>query len=90
MSTAYHPQTNGQIKDLNRCLEGYLRCMFGENPSKWSLWLALVEWWYNNTYHSSLRLTPYEALYGQEPPHHLPYILGTSSVTAADKSLKKK
>lgn len=72
LSTAYHPQTDGQIEVLNRCLEGYLSCMTGERPSEWSCWLPLAEWWYNTTYHSAIRTTPFEALYGQEPPDHLP------------------
>lgn len=52
-STAYHPQTDGQTEILNKCLEGYLRCMVGEKPSAWASWLPLAEWWYNTTYHSA-------------------------------------
>lgn len=37
-------------------------------PRRWFYWLALAEWWYNTTYHSSLKTTPYQALYGNPPP----------------------
>lgn len=40
-------------------------------PRRWHRWLAHAKWWYNTTYHSSLVMTPYEALYGQPPPTHL-------------------
>ena len=42
-STAYHPQSDGQTEVVNRCIEGYLRCMTGDNPSQWCKWLALCE-----------------------------------------------
>lgn len=90
MSTAYHPQSDGQTEVVNRCLEGYLRCMTGEKPMDWSLWLPLAEWWCNTNYHSSIGITPYEVVYGQPPTLHIPYVSGDSNVEAVDRSLKAR
>ncbi|KAL5777030.1 hypothetical protein ACOSP7_009956 [Xanthoceras sorbifolium] len=68
LSTAYHPQTNGQSERLNQCLENYLRCMTSSKPSHWATWLPLAEWWYNTNYHTALKMTPFEGLYGYRPP----------------------
>lgn len=68
MSSAYHPQTDGQIERLNQCIEMYLRCMSGQKPKEWADWVAMAEWWYNTTFHSSVGMTLYQALYNQLPP----------------------
>lgn len=49
-------------------LEGYLRCIIFNNQKNWEFYLPLAEWWYNTTFHSSIKLTPFEALYGYSPP----------------------
>lgn len=71
-------------------MEGYLRCMTGERPQDCVRWLPLAEWWYNLTFHSAIQCTPYEALYGQIPPHHTPYLAGASLVTKVDRSLQHR
>ncbi|GJY93093.1 retrotransposable element Tf2 [Tanacetum coccineum] len=47
----------------------------------WFKWLPLAELWYNSNYHSSIDTTPFEALYGQPPPVHVPYVGGWSKVS---------
>ena len=37
-------------------------------PKKWFHWISLAEWWYNTSFHTSLNLTPFQALYGFPPP----------------------
>ena len=90
MSSAYHPQTDGQTEVVNKCLETYLRCMIGERPKDWGKWLPLAEWWYNTHYHTAIHTTPYQAVYGQPVPVHIPYIPGDSIVEAVDRSLQAR
>ncbi|GJV95601.1 peroxidase 64 [Tanacetum coccineum] len=59
----------------------------GENPKEWYKWLSLAELWYNSNYHSSIATTPFEALYGQPPPVHVPYVGGFSNVDVVDRKL---
>lgn len=68
LSSAYHPQTDGQTERVNQCLESYLRSMTFQEPREWMDWLTLAEWWYNTSYHTSLKITPFQALYGYPPP----------------------
>jgi hypothetical protein len=68
MSSTYHPQTNGQTEIVNKCLEGYLHCYSSDKQSQWVKWLPLAEWWYNTTYHTSTKMSPFESLYGYPTP----------------------
>ncbi|KAK4407690.1 Transposon Ty3-G Gag-Pol polyprotein [Sesamum angolense] len=66
-STTYHPQTDGQTERLNQCIDNYMRCMCHLRPKQWNQWLSLAEYWYNTNFHTSLKLTPFQALYGYPP-----------------------
>ncbi|GKC47842.1 putative mitochondrial protein [Tanacetum coccineum] len=85
MSSAYHTQTDGQTEVLNRCLEGYLRAMCFHKPNDWCRWLPLAEYWYNTSFHTTTKFTPYEIVYGQKPPLHLPYLHGESKIESIDR-----
>jgi len=67
MSSSYHPQSDGQTEWLNQTMETFLRCFVNACPAKCSSWLSLAEYWYNNTPHSAIGTTPFEALYVYSP-----------------------
>jgi hypothetical protein len=64
-SLAYHPQTSEQIERVNQILEDMLRACVLEFPQKWDDCLPLAEFSYNNSYQESIKMAPFEALYGR-------------------------
>ncbi|GKE32943.1 putative reverse transcriptase domain-containing protein [Tanacetum coccineum] len=66
MSTAYHPQTDGQSERTIQTLEDMLRACVIDFRSSWDRHLPLVEFSYNNSYHASIKPVPFEALYGRK------------------------
>ncbi|GJS26017.1 putative reverse transcriptase domain-containing protein [Tanacetum coccineum] len=66
MSMAYHPQTDGQSERTIQTLEDMLRACILDFGGSWDVHLLLVEFSYNNSYHSSMRCAPFEALYGRK------------------------
>ncbi|GJT31499.1 putative reverse transcriptase domain-containing protein [Tanacetum coccineum] len=66
MSTAYHPQTDGQSERTIQTLEDMLRACVMDFGGSWDTHLPLIEFSYNNSYHTSIKCAPFEALYGQK------------------------
>ncbi|GJZ95623.1 putative reverse transcriptase domain-containing protein [Tanacetum coccineum] len=66
LSTAYHPETDGQSERTIQTLEDMLRACVIDFGSSWDSHLPLVEFSYNNSYHTSIKAAPFEALYGQK------------------------
>ncbi|GKE54554.1 putative reverse transcriptase domain-containing protein [Tanacetum coccineum] len=66
MSTAYHPQTDGQSERTIQTLEDMLRACVIDFGKGWDRHLPLVEFSYNNSYHTSIKAAPFEALYGRK------------------------
>ncbi|XP_004305750.1 PREDICTED: uncharacterized protein LOC101309860 [Fragaria vesca subsp. vesca] len=89
-SSAYHPQTDGQTENLNRSLEHYLRCVAGEKPTSWVEALPWAEYWYNTAHHSTIGMTPFQALYSYEPPAIRSYASVLTAVNSVDQALKTR
>ncbi|GJR58684.1 putative reverse transcriptase domain-containing protein [Tanacetum coccineum] len=66
MSTAYHPETDGQSEKTIQTLEDMLRTCVLDFGKNWDRHLPLVEFSYNNSYHTSIKVVPFEALYGRK------------------------
>lgn len=66
-STAFHPQTDGQMERVNQELEGYLRLFIKYRQTDWSTWLPMAEFAHNNKIHSTTGRSPFMVLYGRNP-----------------------
>ncbi|XP_026459106.1 uncharacterized protein LOC113359736 [Papaver somniferum] len=89
-TSAYHPQSDGQVEVTNRTLECYLRCFAGMKTTDWSKWFPLVEWWYNTSHDSAINMTPYQDLYSRPPPTISSYLPGTTFLHDVDLNLKAR
>ncbi|WVZ76313.1 hypothetical protein U9M48_024297 [Paspalum notatum var. saurae] len=94
-SSAYHPQTSGQVERVNQILEDMLRACALTYSTKWDECLPLAEFAYNNSYQKSLDMAPFEALYGRrcrtplnwsEPGERVTF--GLDLVTQAEEQVK--
>jgi hypothetical protein len=90
MSTAFHPQTDGQSEVVNKIIAMYLRCVTDDRPQAWVDRLSWADYCYNTSYHTALRATPFEVVYGRSPPSMLPYTPGTARTEAADDMLRSR
>lgn len=86
-SFAYHPQTNGKTEVVNLTIEMYLLCFTSSKLGDWFRWLPWVEFCYNTSYHSSFRCTPFQVVYGKQPPTLLTYMSSTTKMTAVEQLL---
>ena len=67
LSTAYHPQTDGQTEWVNQEIEQYLRLFISHRQNDWPEWIASAEFAYNNKIHTATRISPFYANYGYNP-----------------------
>jgi hypothetical protein len=67
LSTAYHPETDGQTERINAILEQYLRCYCSYQQDDWAKWLPIAEFAHNNTYSDTIKNTPFYGNFGYNP-----------------------
>jgi hypothetical protein len=65
-STTYHPQSQGQVERVNQILEDMLRACVISFGKKWEESFPYAEFSYNNSYQASLKMAPFEVLYGRK------------------------
>jgi hypothetical protein len=87
-SSSYHPQSDGQTEIVNKFLEGYLCCFVSDKQTQWFIWLPLAEWWYNTSFHTATKMTPFMALYGYHPPSITSSLKEKSKVQAVEDHIE--
>jgi hypothetical protein len=90
MSSAFHPQTDGQAEAVNKMIGMYLRCMTGDRPGNWVRWLPWAEYIYNTAFHTALGDTPFRLAYGRDPPSIRSYEAGDILVGAVAQSMSER
>lgn len=89
-NTAYHPQSDGLTKVVNKTLEGCLRCFINGKPKNWARWLSWAEYWYNTSYHASTKFSPFPVVCGREPPHLILFFGGSTTVGSLEEQLLQR
>ena len=86
LSSAYHPQTDGQTERVNQILEQYLRCSVSYQQDDWVNLLSLAEFAYNNSLHASTGVTPFFANYGLHPRFNISLPTTSVNPSAEDRA----
>jgi hypothetical protein len=72
MSTAYHPQTDGQSEQTNQNVETVLRIFCNHAQDNWQEWLPIVQYILNSRPSATTKISPYELWMGKVPATHQP------------------
>ena len=75
---------------VNKSLEHYPRAFAVDRPHSWVDWLPLAKFWFNTNFHTSIKLTPFEAIYGYPPPKVVEYVPGVKRVATIDSYLQDR
>ena len=85
LSTAFHPQTDGQTEVTNKAVEKHLRAYCNYQQDNWDELLSMAEFSYNNAYHTAIKTTPFYANIGRHPSFDLKQQISHFKVPAARK-----
>jgi len=88
LSTAYHPQTDGQTERMNQELETYLRIYCRKDPYSWVKHLPLAKFTHNHRIHETQKRSPFHLMMGYEP-RAIPPSFPSSSIPAAEERIKE-
>lgn len=87
MSSAYHPQSDGQTEVLNRVIEQCSRAFVHHRPREWGKFLLWVEWSHNTSWNSVASATPFEITFDRKPFNFPEYIAGSLTLDVVDDML---
>jgi hypothetical protein len=90
MTSAFHPQSDGQTEAANRIIVMYLRCFTEDRPRQWLRWLPWAEYTYNTAYQTSIRDTPFRVVYGRDPPSIRSYEPRETRVAAVAQDMEAR
>lgn len=76
-----------QTEVVNQTVEMYLCCFVGDFPRRWVAWVSWAEYYYNISFHSALRTTPFQVVYGRPPPKLLSSTTSSTRVDVVDGTL---
>jgi hypothetical protein len=85
MSLAFHMQTDAQSEVVNRIIVMYLRCLAGDRLKSRLQWLAWAEFYYNSSYQTTLKCSPFRVVYDRDPPTLHSYEPGTTKMVAVNR-----
>ncbi|HEX3418956.1 MAG TPA: RNase H-like domain-containing protein, partial [Stellaceae bacterium] len=88
MSTAYHPQTDGQTERVNQELENHLRILCKNDTSSWVKALPIAELAHNQRTHEARHMSPFKLMYGTDPVA-IPTAIPRTSAPAVEERLKE-
>jgi hypothetical protein len=86
-STAFHPQIDGATERVNQEIQAYLSIFCTVNPETWAEKLPMVEFTHNSRNHADRQYSPFELLYGYQPPAILT-ALGETNLPMVEKRMK--
>jgi hypothetical protein len=90
MTSAFHPQSDGQTEGANCVIAMYLCYFIGDRPRQWLRWLPWVEYTYNTAYQSSLHDTLFWVVYRRDPPSIWSYEPGETRVATVAKTMEER